>query len=119
MSKFTFFTRQKNRFKELQKKTLLNLPLCKKHLNLIIVILIVGIGIVYLLQMNHMSVKGYEIKDLENRIQDLEEYNKKLQLQIDEKQSLSYINDKLADLQMVDVGRVEYLSAKAASVAVK
>jgi C4-type Zn-finger protein len=69
--------------------------------------------------MNHMSVEGYKIKELENKIQELKENNKKLQLKIDEKQSFSYINNKLANLEMTEKGRIDYLAAKSGVVAVK
>lgn len=81
--------------------------------------MIIFFGIAYLLQTNDMSVKGYKIKDLENKADELLENNKKLKLQINEKQSLNYINNKLEDFRLVEGGRVDYLSAKINSVAVK
>lgn len=101
------------------KKNLLNYVLGKKHLNLILVVLIIFFSIIYLLQMNHMSVKGYKIKDLENRMEELREDNQKLHLKVNEMQSLSYIDEKLSSRNFITSGSTKYVSATASAVAVK
>jgi len=101
------------------KKSLLNFSFKKKHISLIIISLIIVFGVLYLLQMNQMAVKGYKIKDLENRAQELQESNKKLRLKIDEAQSLSYIQDRVADMGMVNMDRVDYVSIGVSAVATK
>lgn len=83
-----------------------------------LLVLIFAAGLVYLFQINSMTTKGYNIKDLEDRAADLREQNKKLQLQITDLRSTERINQELQRLNMVEVARVEYLQANGNSVAV-
>ena len=75
-------------------------------------------GLLYLAQINGLATKGYEIKDLEEKAAELRDKNNKLKLQITDLRSTARINQAVESLEMVEVARVEYLSANGTSVAI-
>jgi len=90
----------------------------KNRNNLIILgVLIFTCGLLYLWQINCMATRGYQIKELENKAAALKSENKHLQVQITELRSTSRLEQKIAELNMVSVARVEYLQANGTSVA--
>lgn len=73
---------------------------------------------IYLWQVNSMATKGYKIKDLEGRMSDLKDQNKKLELQVAELRSTARISEKLKELNLVEVAKIEYLTSSGTSVAI-
>ncbi|MCX6740529.1 MAG: hypothetical protein NTZ49_04860 [Candidatus Parcubacteria bacterium] len=87
---------------------------CQRHNKnrlLVLGILVFVCGIFYLWQINSLATKGYQIKELEEKVSDLKDNNKKLQVQITELRSVSRINEEVKRLNMQEVARIEYLSA--------
>jgi len=88
----------------------------KKTLFLIIALIFIA-GVFYLWQINSLATKGYKFKELEDRVSELREQNKKLELQITELRSTDRITKEVENLQMVEVARVEYLRPDGTAVA--
>lgn len=88
-------------------------------LPILLVAVIVVAGFSYIFYVNQTATGGFEIKGFETRITELQEANKKLELQTAEMQSLATIEDGIKDLQMVASTKIQYLPAVAAAVAVR
>jgi len=63
----------------------------------------------YLFQVNDLAVKGYDIRDLENRIAELEKENKQMQIREMELRSMYVIEKSAADFNLVSPANVSYL----------
>lgn len=74
-------------------------------------------GMMYLWQINGLATTGYKIKELENKAAALKSENKHLQLEITKLRSTSRLEQKVAELKMVAVAKVEYLQANGSTVA--
>ena len=79
--------------------------------------LIFTCGLLYLSQVNSLATKGYKIKDLEEKVSELRDKNKKLELDITQLRSTDRINNSIQQLKMVAVARIEYLKPDGTSVA--
>jgi len=76
-------------------------------------------GIFYLVGMNNLTVKGFELKDLKNRVSVLAEENQDLQAKALHLQSYTALSPRLNDLEMVAVENILYLNPQAVVVAKK
>lgn len=76
-------------------------------------------SVVYLISVNALATKGYEIKELERGITAQKKENERLQLQIIEKQSMSSLQKKIAELGFVSSDSVQYITPSAAVAAAK
>ena len=85
---------------------------------IILISLISFSGLLYLVQINSLATKGYEMKNLDEQISELKSKNKRLEIQIAELSSTERILAQLDKLEMVEVARVEYLKANGTSVAI-
>lgn len=86
-------------------------------LNLLVLSLLVITGIGYLAEINSAVTKGYAIQGLQARISELRQQGSELSLQTLELQSMQTIQAKVSQLNMVAVGRVDYLAATPVAVA--
>ncbi|OGI28488.1 MAG: hypothetical protein A2288_00015 [Candidatus Moranbacteria bacterium RIFOXYA12_FULL_44_15] len=75
-------------------------------------------GVFYLYQVNDLATKGYDIKEAEVRIQNLERENKKMQIREVELRSMYNIENATEDLDLVSSSKTDYLEADG-SVAMK
>jgi hypothetical protein len=66
-------------------------------------------GFFYLFQVNDLATKGFEIREAENRIKDLEEAGKKLQIKETELRSMYAIEKDSRDLNLVKTSNVSYV----------
>jgi cell division protein FtsB len=107
MSKFFHLTKRKRR--KIQRKRRLLMKVDIKTANIVIGLLIVVIGVSYLVQINGLATKGYQIKELEDRIAELSQDQADLELVALSLQSMGAVKDKVEDLGMVAVGENEYL----------
>jgi len=80
---------------------------------------ILGLGSLYLVQTNVNATAGYQMKDLEQRIDGLKQYNRKLNLAYIGLQSMDNVTAMSADLKLVPVGNVEIISPLDTAVAMK
>jgi hypothetical protein len=63
----------------------------------------------YLFQVNDLAVKGYDIRELENRIGELEKENKQMQIREMELRSMYVIEKSAGDFNLVSPVNVSYL----------
>lgn len=73
---------------------------------------------IYLGIINTSAVKGYEIKKVEQEIEELKKENKKLQIQEAELNSFYNIKDNIGNLNMVEVKDVVYIDDNEGTVAI-
>lgn len=82
------------------------------------VIMIFAFGAFYLYQVNDLATKGYEIRDIENRIQVLEKESKKMKIKEVELRSMYNIEKSTQELNLVSPKNVTYVEMDS-SVAMK
>lgn len=71
---------------------------------------IIGVAlVVYIAQSNNLATKGYEIKDIEHKIEELKKSKRDLESKSLELQSLSTLTEKLKNLEMVESKEAVYL----------
>jgi hypothetical protein len=78
-------------------------------LSSVLVSVVFVFGAFYLYQVNDLATKGYEIKDIENRIQSLEKESKKMQIREVELRSMYNIEKSTQDLNLVSPQSITYL----------
>lgn len=78
--------------------------------------LIVG---AYLMQINVTAVKGYEIKDLENKLSKLQAEHKKLNLAYIELQSMDNILNQVPHLNLVATENMDIITPAGSVVALR
>lgn len=69
-------------------------------------------GAFYLYQVNNISIKGYEVRSIESRIQDLEKENQKLKIREVESRSMYNIEKNTESLNLVNASNVTYVETK-------
>lgn len=69
-------------------------------------------GSVYLYQVNGLATKGYEIRELETKIQNLEKEGQNLQIKEVELRSMYNIEKATKDLNLVNSSNVSYAEIK-------
>lgn len=86
------------------------------------IILLAAIAILfasYLAANNLAASSGFTVRGLENRIAELEGQQRHLDLQVLDRQAMSNVEAKAAELGFVPVSGEEYLTAAGGSVALK
>ena len=86
-------------------------------INLAIFTLILVVGFMYIIQVNRSTTKGYQIRDLETRIEQLGIENQRLEIEAAQNRSMAAIDTKVQMLNMKPVEKVEYVSASRPTVA--
>lgn len=76
------------------------------------------ICIAYLGVINISAVKGFEIREVENKITELKKENKRLQIQVAELTSSYNIKDGVGGLNMVEAENIVYISESDQAVAI-
>lgn len=79
------------------------------RLNLAILASIIFFGITYLFQINALSTKGYEIRQLETRLKQLELEHKNLEVQAGSLQSINRIQQESQKLNFVPATNITYI----------
>lgn len=83
----------------------------RPNFGLWIVFLLGLLGIIYLMQVNSSSTKGYEIKSLERQLTDLKEVNKRLEIETASLKSIQNIEGQVKTLNLVPSGKVYYVGS--------
>ena len=86
---------------------------------ILVVFLCLAVAAIYLGIINVSAVKGYEIKKVEQKIEELKKENKQLQIQEAELNSFYNIKDNIGNLNMVEVKDVVYIDDNEGAVALK
>ena len=74
-----------------------------------LMLFIVFFGLLYLLQTNTVSSKGYQLSDLEAKLLELEREDQKLDVEISKYRSMDYIQERLDNMDMVASDHVTYV----------
>ncbi len=88
-------------------------------LSFIFVVLISLLGLLYLRQVNNMATKGYEIKEKEERIENLKAQNQRLEVELARTRRLDSLNEFAESQNLVKIKKVHFLSAPGELVARK
>lgn len=73
---------------------------------------VIILGAYYLYQVNDLATKGYEMKDMETKIQQLEKDGKKLQIREVELRSMYNLEKATENLDLVNAQNVTYVEMK-------
>lgn len=90
----------------------------KRWVGVVMLVVLVGLGVTYLVQVNSTAARGYEITDLQQQLKALKVQNQDLQAQVGSMQSFQNMQQDVAASGFVAVQRVEYLSATGPAVGV-
>jgi hypothetical protein len=90
-----------------------------RAINTLLSMACIAFGIVYLIGMNDLTVKGFVLNDLKSKVSVLAEENQDLQTSSLTLQSYTALSPRLQDLNMVKVEDVAYFSPQASVVAKK
>ncbi|MBI5071413.1 hypothetical protein HZB93_00760 [Candidatus Falkowbacteria bacterium] len=121
MSKFLALIQNKNkkeRADDVRPRSWYRFFINVKTFNILILASICFFGALYLAQINSMAIKGFEIKDLEDKQSALKENIRKVEFQVAEMQSTAKIQERINSLSMVSVAKVDYAKTSG-TVAVK
>ena len=86
--------------------------------NVLIFALIFISGAIYLYSINSSAVKGYQVRQVEKEIQDLQKENENLKIKEAELKSLYKIEESSKNLNMEDLKNISYIE-ETGSVAMK
>lgn len=80
---------------------------------------IVFLGVSYIMGANSLTVKGFELMDLKKNAREINNENGSLETRITALDSYNGLDEKIKDLGMVSVAKVDYIENKADVVAKK
>lgn len=86
-----------------------NLEKARSTLGIWLAVFIVLLGLVYVIEVNTTSTKGYEIKALESQLTDLKEQNKRLELESSSLKSIQHLQETAKTLNLGPSGKVRYI----------
>ncbi|HAI74244.1 MAG TPA: hypothetical protein DCS28_02530 [Candidatus Moranbacteria bacterium] len=75
----------------------------------LVVLCIIFMTAFYLFQVNNLAIKGYEVKDLENKISELRKNNKEMQIREMELRSMYAIETAAKNFNLLDSTDITYL----------
>lgn len=76
----------------------------------LLVLFIILFSVLYIVQANNVATDGYRIQEHKNKKAELQSENKNLELRLSEVRSLSFLEEKVEDLNMIKIEKVEYIS---------
>tara|TARA_Y100000031_G_C8130637_1_gene342724 strand:- start:273 stop:548 length:276 start_codon:yes stop_codon:yes gene_type:complete len=88
-------------------------------INIVILALVLLIGFAYIVQVNRSTTKGYQIRDLETRIEQLGIENQRLEIEVAGNRSVAAVDERVKMLGMVPTETPDYVSAGTPTVALK
>jgi len=81
-----------------------------KYFNIFLVTVLAGLGVFYLVLINDLTVQGFALQHLNNQANNLATINMNDQEAINMAQSSENLNSRIANLGLVAVNDVQYLS---------
>lgn len=91
----------------------------RRVLRIFMLALTLAFGILYVVQVNAASTKGFTMRDLERSNQELRRENDKLSAEIDRLRSLASVSERESFLGLVKLQNVTYIRAGASEVALR
>ena len=79
-------------------------------LNFLLVVFIAALGVFYIFEVNNNATKGYEIRVLEKKVQELKDSQERLKIREAELKSMYNIEERTKNLNMVAPKDVSYLT---------
>lgn len=76
-------------------------------------------SLAYFWQVTSLSIKGFQIKDLDKQIQQLKKDSQKMELEITVEKSMMNVDERVKGLNLVAVQNVEYLNVMSPAVALR
>jgi len=116
MTKSRKFNKKQNLINPIKQR---KIDLSQNGLKILLLVLIVFVGLSYLYYINQTATGGFDIKGMENQIDEMKKDNKQLQVHTAEMQSLSNIEKASEEMQMVATTSIKYLPAVGSVVAVR
>lgn len=104
-----------NKNEAMPKKFKLDLKMFNKVLFFLIVVLFVY----YIAGVNDLTVKGFRLQELKRAQKEMEDKNNGLELDIMSLKSHNNLSEKIKKLDMVAVGKIDYISTASGYVAKK
>ena len=87
--------------------------------NYIIIGLVMLVGLSYLIFVNKVATDGYQVKALTEKVEQLNDQNKKLELESSNLKSMISVSQVSQNLQLVSINDMDYLSTSTGAVAYK
>lgn len=100
-----------------QQKLALRTWAMKKSVRAVMCVLMFGLGFLYVVQVNMMSSRGYEMSDLQKKIDTLESDNRRLQVEIANYRSMKSIQERLSTMDLVAAVDATYATVDGSAVA--
>jgi len=110
MSKFFHLTKKPAKTIHRQRRLLPAMKINIKTINIVLAVLITVVGVSYLVQINSLATKGYQIRELEQKVTELKQASDDLELEALNLQSMGAVKNKVDELNMVLAGETDYLS---------
>lgn len=90
-----------------------------RGLNIFLVLSCIIFGLTYIIEINSLTIQGFQLRELSAKSRVLAEKHQELQVEALNLQSYSSVSSRLADLNMVAVDEVIYISAQESVLARK
>lgn len=84
-----------------------------------VIIFIIFISLTYLAKVNSIAIKGFKIKELEKKISQLKNENKKLEMKIIQLESTGEVEEVIDKFNLVKTTEIEYLRRGTGAVAAR
>jgi len=102
-----------------QKRERVHNIIVSKTFRISLIVLIVAFGFMYVCQTNSVSAKGYQISDLEKKVQKLQLETRKLDAEIAQHKSMQSIQERLKQTDLVAITSVDYMTVQGNAVALR
>lgn len=76
-------------------------------------------SLAYFWQVTSLSIKGFQIKNLDKQIQQLKKDSQKLELEVTAEEAMMNVDERVKGLNLVAVQKVEYLNVISPVVALR
>lgn len=90
-----------------------------KIVNKFLFCLIILMGVYYIVSVNDLSIKGFVLQDLKKQSATLVEQNNSLELAIMKLESFDNIEKKAQEMNMVKIGKIDYITITGGALAKK
>jgi hypothetical protein len=118
MSKFTrIFAQKRERSRPKTNGIFAKFKINQLKLGITLFILIIASGFAYLGLINNVAARGFEIKDLEKKVENLQLESKKLEIKAAELESIQEITKAKNSLNLVEISKIEYIETTQPTVA--
>lgn len=82
----------------------------KKLIAYLLILVIISFSVLYIVQANNVATGGYRIQEYQKKLSALQYESKVFRLRLSEVSSPGFLAEKIKGLNMVEVGKVEYIS---------